>query len=135
LKSPVFKLHKPLRELPSQGWQVITLAKNNALVLTGIVLALVAAIIAILLGISDLAGSLLTVDLVGIAYGIVYFALGLLSLVFCIRLHRRYNSTYFILLLVFSIIFIALGGIGLSLTALVGILMLIGVILIFAGKA
>jgi hypothetical protein len=114
---------------------VIILAKNNALVLTGIVLALVAAIIAILLGVSDLANSLLSANLVGMAYGIIYFALGLLSLVFCLRLYRRYNSTYFILLLVFSIIFIALGGISLNLTALVGILMLIGVILIFAGRA
>jgi hypothetical protein len=114
---------------------VTLLAKNNALVLTGIVLALVAAIIAILLGVSDLANSLLSVNLVGIAYGIIYFALGLLSLLFCMRLYRRYNATYFILLLVFSIIFIALGGISLSLTALVGILMLIGVILIFAGRA
>ncbi|MFX1510867.1 MAG: hypothetical protein ACFFBR_11240 [Promethearchaeota archaeon] len=111
------------------------MAKNNALVLTGIVLALVAAIIAILLGVSDLANSLPSVNLVGIAYGIIYFALGLLALVFCIRMYRRYNSTYFILLLVFSIIFIVLGGFSLSLTALVGILMLIGVILIFAGKA
>jgi hypothetical protein len=128
-------VHKPLRELPLQSWQVIILAKNNALVFTGIVLALIAAIIAILLGVSDLASSLQSANLVGMAYGILYFALGLLSLVFCIRLHRRYNSTYFILLLVFSIIFIALGGISLSLTALVGILMLIGVILIFAGKA
>ena len=114
---------------------MFNLAKTNALVLTGIVLALVAAIIAILLGVSDLAGSLLSANLVGMAYGIIYFALGLLSLVFCMRLYRRYNSTYFILLLVFSIIFIALGGLSLSLTALVGILMLIGVILIFAGRA
>ena len=72
---------------------------------------------------------------IGIAYGIIYFALGLLSLIFCLRLNRRYDSTYVILLLIFSIIFIAIGGFNLSLSALVGILMLIGVILIFVGKA
>jgi hypothetical protein len=83
----------------------------------------------------DLAGSLLSLNLMGIASGIIYFALGLLSIIFCIRLNRRYDSTYTILLLIFAIIFIALGGFSLSLTALVGILMLIGVILIFVGKA
>ena len=111
------------------------MARQSTLVFTGIILALIAAIIAVLLGVLDLANSLVSVNLIGIAYGIIYFALGLLSLIFCLRLNRRYDSTYVILLLIFSIIFIAIGGISLSLTALVGILMLIGVILIFVGKA
>ena len=111
------------------------MAKNTTLVFTGIVLALIAAIIAVLLGILDIVNALPGLNLTGLAYGIIYFALGLLSLIFCIRLNRRYNATYAILLLIFSIIFIAIGGISLSLTALVGILMLIGVILIFVGRA
>jgi hypothetical protein len=114
---------------------VTKLAKNSTLVFTGIVLALIAAIIAVLLGVMDLVNALPGLNLYGIAYGIIYFALGLLSLIFCLRLYRRYNATYAILLLVFSIIFIALGGLSLSLTALVGILMLIGAILIFVGRA
>ncbi len=111
------------------------LAKNTTLVFTGIVLALIAAIIATLLGVMDIANSLPSLNPVGIAYGIIYLALGLLSIIFCLRLNKRYDSTYVILLLIFAIIFIAIGGINLSLTALVGILMIIGVILIFVGKA
>jgi hypothetical protein len=110
---------------------VTKLASNKTLVFTGIVLSAIAAIIAVFYGIMMIAG----LDLMGIAYGILYLALGLLSLLFTVRLNKRYNSTYFILLLVFAIIFLIVGGIGLSLTALIGILMLIGVILIFVGKA
>ena len=107
------------------------MAKNKTLILTGIILSAIAAIIAIFYGIMLIAG----MSLMGIAYGILYLALGLLSLLFTVRLNKRYDSTYFILLLVFAIIFLIVGGIGLSLTALIGILMLIGVILIFVGRA
>ncbi|MFX0079640.1 MAG: hypothetical protein ACFE8O_10420 [Candidatus Hermodarchaeota archaeon] len=107
------------------------MAKNKTLILTGIILSAIAAIIAVFYGIMLIAG----MSLMGIAYGILYLALGLLSLLFCVRLNKRYDSTYFILLLVFAIIFLIVGGIGLSLTALIGILMLIGVILIFVGRA
>lgn len=85
------------------------------------------------MGILDIIGSLPSIDM-GLAYGIVYFALGLLSVIFSIRINKRYDSTSVILLLVFSIIFIILGGL-MSLIGIVGILMLIGAILLLVGKA
>lgn len=114
--------------------KVTKLAANKTLVFTGFVLCVIAAIVAILIGLLDLIGALPGLDLMGIAYGLIYFALGLLSLIFSIRINRRYDVTLAILLLIFSIIFIVIGGLGLSLTTLIGILMLLGVILIMVGK-
>lgn len=111
------------------------MASNRTLIFTGIVLCFIGTIIAVLLGILRLVNAIPGLDLMGIAYGIIYFALGLLSLIFTIRINRRYDTTLAVLLLVFSIIFLILGGLSLSLEALIGILMLIGVILIFIGKA
>lgn len=108
------------------------LAANKTLVFTGFVLCLIAAIVAILIGLVDLIGALPGLHLMGIAYGLIYFALGLLSLIFSIRINRRYDVTLAILLLIFSIIFIVIGGLGLI--TLIGILMLLGVILIMVGK-
>jgi hypothetical protein len=102
---------------------------------TGFVLCLIAAIVALLLGVLDIVSALPGLNLTGLAYGIIYFALGLLSIIFSLRINRRYDSTAVILLLIFSIIFIILGGLSLSLEALVGVLMLIGAILLLVGKA
>jgi hypothetical protein len=102
---------------------------------TGFVLCLIAAIVALLLGVLDIVNALPGLNLTGLAYGIIYFALGLLSIIFSLRINRRYDSTAVILLLIFSIIFIILGGLSLSLEALVGVLMLIGAILLLVGKA
>ncbi|MHA2427455.1 MAG: hypothetical protein ACXADB_05470, partial [Candidatus Hermodarchaeia archaeon] len=63
------------------------MASNKTLIFTGIVLSAIAAIIAIFYGITLIAG----MSLMGIAYGILYAALGLLSLLFTVRLNKRYN--------------------------------------------
>ena len=106
------------------------MASNKTLVFTGIVLSAIGAIIAILMGIVQFT----SLNPIAIAYGILYLALGLLALIFTIRLNKRYNLTYAILVFVFGII-ILITGLGLNLITLSGILMILGVLLIFIAKA
>jgi hypothetical protein len=109
---------------------------SSSLVFTGFVLCAVAAIIAILFGILYLVNALPGFNLGGLVDGILFLVLGLLSLMFSMRVRRRYYATYTVLLLVFSILFLALGlGFGYGLYALlVGILMLLGAIIIMVGR-
>ena len=109
------------------------MASNKSLLFTGFVLCLIGGLVALIAGILEIIGSLPSLSL-GLAYGIVYCALGLLSVIFSLRVNRRYDSTAVILLLVFSIILIILGGL-LTLIGVAGILMLIGAILLLVGKA
>jgi hypothetical protein len=104
-------------------------------VFTGFVLCAVAAIIAVIIGLIGLIGALPGPNLEGLIDGILFFALGLLSLIFSMRVRRRYYSTVAVLLLVFSILFLALGYWTLgTLAYVVGILMLLGVIILMIGK-
>ena len=109
------------------------MASNKTLLFTGFVLCLVGGIVALIVGILDIIGTLPSLSM-ALAYGIVYFALGLLCVIFSLRINNRYDSTAVILLLVFSIIFLILGGF-LSLIAVAGLLILIGAILLLVGKA
>lgn len=108
---------------------------SSSLVLVGYVLCLVAAIIAVLIGILDLVDALPGLHLNGMINGILFLALGLLSLIFSLRVRRRYHSEVAILLLVFSVLFLVLGFWRLgNLAIIVGILMLLGVIILMIGK-
>ena len=108
---------------------------DSTLVFTGFVLCAVAAIIAVLIGLLDLIGALPGFNINGLINGILFFALGLLSLIFSMRVRRRYYSTVAVLLLVFSILFLALGfWLGSTLAIIVGVLMLLGVIILMIGK-
>jgi hypothetical protein len=114
--------------------QVTILAKSSGLQLAGVVLNFVGAIVAILLGVL----ALISFSINSLIAAVLYLALGLLSLIFTFRIYKRYHSTWAILLLVFSIIFIVIGAgtsfLGIE-AAIVGVLMLIGIILIFVAKA
>ena len=108
---------------------VTTLAKDSGLVLAGVILCFVASIVAVILGAMDLIG-------LNLISGVIFLCLGLVCLIFTFRIYRRYYQTYAILLLVFSIIFLAAGALALGTWGyLVGILMLIGVILLLVAKA
>lgn len=99
---------------------------------------MVAAIIAILFGILDLVSALSSLPGLSrsLIDGILFLALGVLSLMFSMRVRRRYYATYAVLLLVFSILFLALAlGFGYGLSAfLVGVLMLLGAIILMIGR-
>ncbi len=127
-----FSEHKALREALRHDGLVTTLAKNSGLKLAGVVLCLVASLVAILLGVLAIMGFPNPSALIE---AVIYLALGILTLIFSLRIHRRYNMTYAILLLVFSLIFIVLYTMFGMYAAIVGLLMLIGVILIFVAKA
>jgi len=108
---------------------VTTLAKDSGLVLAGTVLCFVASIVAVILGVLDLVA-------LNLISGVIYLGLGLVCLIFTFRIYKRYFQTYAILLLVFSIIFLVAAYLVLGTWGfLVGILMLIGVILLFVAKA
>jgi len=102
------------------------------------VLCIVAAIIAILIGVLRLVDALPHLHLQSLIGGILYLALGLLSLVLSMRVRRHYDPVFAILLLLFAILFLAFGlGIGFGLgteALLIGILMLLGTILLMVGK-
>ena len=111
------------------------MAKHSPLVFTGFVLCLVAAIIAVLIGLLDLINALPGLNLNAMIDAILFLALGLLSLIFSMRIRRRYYSEVAILLLVFSILFLALGFWRLgTLAIIVGILMLLGIIIVMIGR-
>ena len=112
------------------------MGRRSPLVFTGFVLCAVAAIIAILFGVLYLVTALPGVNLRGLIDGILFLALGVLSLMFSMRVRRRYYATFAVLLLVFSILFLALAlGFGYGLPAiLVGILMLLGTIILMVGR-
>ena len=114
---------------------------NTTLVFTGFVLCAVAAIIAILIGILRLLNAvpaLLSLQFEALIDGILYLALGLLSLVISMRVRGHYDPILAILLLIFAVLFMVFGlgiGFGLGLEALlVGILLLLGAILLMVGK-
>jgi hypothetical protein len=111
---------------------------NSTLVFTGFVLCLVAAIIAILFGVLALVDALPSLHLQSLIRGVLFFALGLLSLVISMRIRRHYDAVLAVLLLVFAILFLAFGlgiGVGLGTEALlVGILLLLGTIILMIGK-
>lgn len=108
---------------------VTTLAKDSGLVLAGVILCFVASIVAVILGVMDLVA-------LSLINGVIYLCLGLVCLIFTFRIYKRYYQTYAILLLIFSIIFLAAGYLALGTWGyLVGILMLIGVILLLVAKA
>ena len=109
-----------------------TLAKSSGLKFAGSILCIVASIVAILLGVIAVMGFPNPNALIE---AVLYLALGLISLLFSFRIFNKYNATYAILLLVFSIIFIALYVILGLYSAIVGLIMLIGAILIFIDKA
>lgn len=111
---------------------MILLAKSSGLVLAGVILCFVASIIAVLLGIVELLG----MSLNALINAVILIALGLVCLIFTLRIYRKYYQTYTILLLVFSIIFIVLGVTLIGTYGwIVGILLLLGAILLLVAKA
>lgn len=99
-------------------------------------LCFVGALVAVLVGILELVGAIPSVNLNGLVVGIIYLALGLLSLQFSVQVRRHYNPTKALLLLLFAILFLIMwywGTLGVY-AILTGLLMLLGVLLLIVGK-
>jgi len=109
---------------------------DTSLVGTGFILCFIGALVAVLVGIIELIAALQGVNLERLIIGIIYLALGLLSLQFSVQVRRHYNPTKALLLLLFAVLFIvmALWSILGIYAILVGVLMLIGVLLMIVGK-
>jgi hypothetical protein len=109
---------------------------DTSLVGTGFILCFIGALIAVLVGILELINAIPSVNLNGLVVGIIYLALGLLSLQFSVQVRRHYNPTKGLLLLLFAVLFLIMwywGTLGIY-AILVGVLMLIGVLLMIVGK-
>ncbi len=99
-------------------------------------LCFIGALVAVLVGIMELVSALPSANLNGLVVGILYLALGLLSLQFSISVRRRYDPTRALLLLLFAILFLVMwywGTLGVY-AILTGVLMLLGVIIMMIGK-
>lgn len=109
---------------------------DPTLVSTGFILCFIGALVAVLVGIIDLVNGFLGVNLERIIVGVLYFALGLLSLQFSVKVRRHYDPTKAMLLLLFAVLFIvmALWSILGIYAILTGVLMLLGIILLIIGK-
>ncbi len=109
---------------------------DTSLVGTGFVLCFIGALVAVLVGILELIGALQGINLEGLVVGILYLALGLLSLQFSVQVRRHYDPTKALLLLLFAVLFLIMWywhTLGVY-AILVGVLMLIGVLLMIVGK-